>query len=33
MPGSQNFDSIEIAYFLGSNKWIVQLLAIGIIRN
>jgi len=20
MPGSQNFDSIEIAYFLGSNK-------------
>ena len=26
MPGSQNFDSIEIAYFLGSNKWIIRLI-------
>jgi hypothetical protein len=26
MPGSQNFDSIEIAYFLGSNKWISRLI-------
>ncbi|MEY4030531.1 MAG: hypothetical protein RL284_1010 [Bacteroidota bacterium] len=26
MPGSQNFNSIEIAYFLGSNKWIIRLI-------
>ena len=26
MPGSQNFDSIEIAYFLGSNKWIIRFI-------
>ena len=26
MPGSQNFDSIEIAYFLGSNKWIIRIV-------
>ena len=26
MPGSQNFNSIEIAYFLGFNKWIIRLI-------
>jgi hypothetical protein len=26
MRGSQNFNSIEIAYFLGSNKWIIRLI-------
>jgi hypothetical protein len=26
MPGSQNFNSIDIAYFLGSNKWIIRLI-------
>ena len=26
MPGSQNFNSIDLAYFLGSNKWIIRLI-------
>jgi hypothetical protein len=26
LPGSQQFDSIELAYFLGSNKWMIRLL-------
>ena len=26
MPGSQKFDSIELAYFLGSNKWMFRLI-------
>ena len=26
MPGSQQFDSIELAYFLGSNKWMFRLI-------
>ena len=26
MPGSQQFDSIELAYFLGSNKWMIRLI-------
>lgn len=26
MPGSQQFNSIQLAYFLGSNKWIIRLI-------
>ena len=26
MPGSQQFDSIELAYFLGSNKWMIRFM-------
>ena len=26
LPGSQNFNSIDIAYFLGSNKWTIRLI-------
>jgi len=26
MPGSQQFDAIELAYFLGSNKWMIRLI-------
>ena len=26
LPGSQQFDSIELAYFLGSNKWMIRLI-------
>jgi len=26
MPGSQQFDSIQLAYFLGSNKWMIRLI-------
>ena len=26
MPGSQQFDSIDLAYFLGSNKWMIRLI-------
>jgi hypothetical protein len=26
MRGSQNFNSIDLAYFLGSNKWIIRLI-------
>ena len=26
MPGSQKFDAIELAYFLGSNKWMFRLI-------
>ena len=27
MPGSQQFNSIELAYFLGVNKWAIRLIA------
>lgn len=26
LPGSQQFDTIELAYFLGSNKWMIRLI-------
>lgn len=26
LPGSQQFNSIDIAYFLGTNKWIIRLV-------
>ena len=26
MPGSQTFNSIHFAYFLGSNKWVIRLI-------
>ena len=26
MPGSQQFDSIEHAYFLGANKWMIRFI-------
>jgi hypothetical protein len=26
MPGSQQFDSIQLAYFLGANKWVIRLI-------
>lgn len=26
MPGSQQFDSIELAYLLGSNKWMIRFI-------
>ena len=26
LPGSQQFNSIDIAYFLGTNKWVIRLI-------
>jgi hypothetical protein len=26
LPGSQQFNSIDIAYFLGTNKWVIRLV-------
>ena len=26
LPGSQQFDTLELAYFLGSNKWMIRLI-------
>lgn len=31
MPGSQQFDSIELAYFLGINKWVIRLIGYALV--
>ncbi len=31
MPGSQEMDSIDLAYFLGSNKWLIRSIALIVI--
>ena len=31
MPGSQEFDSIDLAYFLGTNKWLIRCIGLSLI--